>query len=82
MGGGGGGRVGARSHRHGELDRAVADDNAALKINPKLAGSLYGRGIIKQKKGGAVGADADMAAARALRPNVAEDWVKYGSSET
>ena len=46
--------------------------DAALKLNPKLAGSLYGRGVVKQKKGDSAGAEADMTAAKAIRANVAE----------
>ncbi len=51
---------------------------AALKLNPKLAGSLCGRGVVKQKRGDAAGAEADMTAAKAIRANIAEQWAKYG----
>ena len=62
----------------GDLDKALADYEAALKLNPKPAGSLYGRGVVKQKKGDATGADADMTAPKAIRANIAEQWAKYG----
>ena len=62
----------------GDLDKALADYEAALKLNPKLAGSLYGRGVVKQKKGDAAGAEADMAAAKAIRANIADQWANYG----
>jgi hypothetical protein len=44
------------------LDEAIADYDAALKLNPKMAGPLYGRGIARQKKGDQAGGDADIAA--------------------
>ncbi|MGB8632095.1 MAG: hypothetical protein WCD69_22405 [Xanthobacteraceae bacterium] len=56
----------------------MADYDAVLKLNPKFAGSLYGRGVVKQKKGDAAGAETDMAAAKALRSDIAEQWAKYG----
>ena len=56
----------------GRLDEAIADFDAALKIEPKLASSLYGRGLAKLKKGDRTGADADMVTAKAIRADVAE----------
>ena len=44
----------------------------ALKLNPKLAGALYGRGLAKQKKGDAT-AEADIAAAKAIQSDIAEN---------
>ena len=38
-----------------QFDSAIADYNAALKIDPKLASALYGRGLAKQKKGDSAG---------------------------
>src|SRR5580704_12694215 len=37
--------------RLGEFDKAITDYDAVLKSNPRQAGSLYGRGLAKQKKG-------------------------------
>jgi hypothetical protein len=54
--------------RLGRLDEAIADCDAALKINPKLAGSIYGRGPSKRKKGDQGGGDAD----------IADKYSKYG----
>jgi hypothetical protein len=51
-----------------QLDDAVADYDEALRRNPKQAGSLYGRGLAKLKKGDAVDGEADIAAAKAIRP--------------
>ena len=46
------------------------------KLN--LAGSLYGRGIAKLKKGDATGGNADIAAAKAIRPEIADEFARYG----
>ena len=62
----------------GEIDKALADYEAALAVNPRFANSLYGRGTVKQKKGDATGAAADMAAAAAVLPNIAQIWSTYG----
>jgi hypothetical protein len=61
-------------HRY---DEALADYNAALKLAPKLANSLYGRGMTKLKKGDPTG-DADIAAAKAIRPDIADKMARYG----
>jgi tetratricopeptide (TPR) repeat protein len=64
--------------RLGRLDEAIADYDAALKTNPRLAGSLYGRGLAKRKKGDQAGGDADIAAARAIQADIADEFAKYG----
>jgi tetratricopeptide (TPR) repeat protein len=65
----------------GELDRALAGYNAVLKLNPKLANSLYGRGITEIKKGDASAGNTDITAAKAIRPDVAVEFAKLGISE-
>ena len=60
------------------LDDAVADYDEALKLNPKQAGSLYGRGLAKLKKGDAGGGEADIAAAKAIQADIAEEFARYG----
>jgi tetratricopeptide (TPR) repeat protein len=50
-------------------DEALAGYDAALKLNPNEASALYGRGMTKLKKGDPTG-DADIAAAKAINPNV------------
>ena len=55
-----------------EADRALADFDAALKLNPRCASSLYGRGVAKRAKGDRRGADADIAEAMRLQPDVAQ----------
>jgi hypothetical protein len=58
------------------LDRALGDYDAALKINPDLSSSLYGRGLVKQQKGDKAGGDADIAAAKKIEPGIAEHFGK------
>lgn len=50
---------------------ATADFDQALKLDPKNAKALYERGLTKSQSGDGSGGDADIAAARALDPNVA-----------
>jgi cytochrome P450 len=50
----------------GQLDRAREDYDAALKIYPRLADSLYGRGDV-------AGARVDLAAAKTLDPGITDD---------
>jgi tetratricopeptide (TPR) repeat protein len=63
--------------RMGQLDAAIADYDAALAAAPKLAGSLYGRGLARLKKGDA-GGKADLDAAKALSPDVAPEFERFG----
>jgi tetratricopeptide (TPR) repeat protein len=61
--------------RLARYDRAIADYDAALKITPKLAWSLYGRGLAKIKTGQTADGQADIAAAVAINaelPNLAK----------
>ena len=64
--------------KRGEFDRAIADYEAGLRLDPpNKADFLYGRGLARTKKGDA-GGDADIAAAKAITPHIAEDFAKYG----
>ena len=60
-------------------DAAIADYDAALKLSPRFASALYGRGLAKQMQGNQSDGDADVAAARAIRPDVAERFAGYGA---
>jgi tetratricopeptide (TPR) repeat protein len=62
----------------GQTDNAIKDFDAALKGDPKLAGSLYGRGLAKLRKGDRNGGSTDMAAAKALKSDIAEEFSRYG----
>ena len=64
--------------RLGRLDDGLVDYDEALKLNPKQAGSLYGRGLAKLKKGDAVGGEADIGAAKAIQADIAEEFERYG----
>jgi len=64
--------------KRGEFDRAIAEYEAGLRLDPpNKADFLYGRGLAKTKKGNASGA-ADIEAAKAIKPAIAEDFAKYG----
>jgi tetratricopeptide (TPR) repeat protein len=62
----------------GQSDNAIKDFDAALKGDPKLAGSLYGRGLAKHRKGDRNGGNTDMAAAKAIKSDIAEEFSRYG----
>jgi hypothetical protein len=59
-----------------QLTYAVAD--AALHREPKIAWSLYGRGLVRLHKGLTAEGQADIAAASALEPKIAERAASYG----
>jgi len=59
------------------LDEALADYEEALVINPEYASALYGRGVIRRKKGNPTGRD-DIAAATRHRPNIAAEMGRAG----
>jgi hypothetical protein len=56
---------------------AIADYYAALALDPKLASSLYGRGLAEQKSN-AVKARSDITAALAMDAQVAGNFRKWG----
>lgn len=58
-------------------DQAIADYDAALKLTPQSASSLFGRGVAKRMKGD-VSAAGYIAAAQAINAGVAEQFEKYG----
>jgi tetratricopeptide (TPR) repeat protein len=60
---------GAAFARKDQLDRAIADDDAALRLDPALADTFNDRGELWWKKGDRPKALADFAAAIKLNPN-------------
>ncbi|MEO6248976.1 MAG: DUF3857 domain-containing protein [Sphingomicrobium sp.] len=64
--------------RLGRVDDAIADLDAALKLAPRLAPSLFVRSIAWARKGDPAKAAADRASALAIDPNVAEVYAGYG----
>ena len=64
--------------RLGDYDKSIADYDAALKINPKYAFALYGRGIDELRKQKTQEGQADVAQAMALSPKIADGFDRYG----
>lgn len=64
--------------RMGDWDHAIADYDESLQLAPKSAWSLYGRGLARRHKGLAAEGDADIAAAAAIAPDLAERAKKLG----
>jgi len=62
----------------GRLDIAIANFNAALLYAPKLATSLYGRGVARLKKDDTAAGNADIAAAEAIQPDIARQMASLG----
>jgi tetratricopeptide (TPR) repeat protein len=58
----------------GEYDKALTDFDVLLRFNPRNAFALYARGITFLKKGNAEPANADIDAARAINPNIANEF--------
>ena len=64
--------------RLNRLDEAIADFDAALRADAKLASSRYGRGLARHRKGDQIGGDADIAAATAMNAGIASEFARYG----
>jgi tetratricopeptide (TPR) repeat protein len=58
----------------GDLDKAISDYSIALAINPKLARSLYGRGLAERQRGDPNAAQEDIAAAKAIQSDIANHF--------
>ena len=63
-----------------QFDAAVSDYDAALRISPKRAFALYGRGLARLKNEDTSG-ESDVAAAKALQADIAEEYARYGMQE-
>lgn len=57
-----------------EYDRALTDFNIVLRFDAKNALALYARGLTLLRKGDAEAGEADIAAAKAINPNIAEQF--------
>ena len=64
--------------KSGQTKNAIADFDAALKINPRLTSSLYGRGLAKKRNGSLSEGDLDINNAKAMDPNIAKEYADYG----
>lgn len=73
--------LGSRGFAHfraGDLDAALVDLDAALKADAKAAPWLYLRGVVRLRRGDRAAADADIAAAKAIQPDIADEYGGYG----
>lgn len=64
--------------RLGRYDEAIASYDSALKLVPRAADSLYGRGICELRAGKRSQGDGDIRAATALSFTVADEFAHYG----
>ena len=58
----------------GEYDHALTDFDVVMRFNARNALALYARGMTLLKKGDAEAGKADIAAAKAINPNIAEQF--------
>jgi len=65
-------------YRMGRLDEAVTQYAVAIRAQPRAAMALYLRGLAEEKKGDKTDGDADLAAARAIAPNLAQEYRQFG----
>jgi tetratricopeptide (TPR) repeat protein len=65
----------------GQPDAAVSSYDAALRLDPKLAFAMYGRGLAKLRNEDPAG-EADIAAAKTLQADIAQEYLRYGIQET
>ncbi|MFL5295033.1 MAG: aspartyl protease family protein [Phenylobacterium sp.] len=66
--------------RMGRLDEAISQYSAAIRAQPRSAPALYGRGLAELKKGAKTEGEADIAAAQALAPGLAQEYRRFGLS--
>jgi Tfp pilus assembly protein PilF len=64
--------------KSGLTKNAITDFDAALRINPRLTSSLYGRGLAKQRNGSISEGNLDIANAKAMDPNIVQEFDSYG----
>jgi hypothetical protein len=64
--------------KSGLTKNAITDFDAALRINPRLTSSLYGRGLAKQRSGSISEGNLDIANAKAMDPNIIQEFDSYG----
>jgi tetratricopeptide (TPR) repeat protein/predicted aspartyl protease len=66
--------------RLGDYDKSIGNYDAALKIRPKNAWTLYGRGLAKLKKNNRSEGEADIAEAVKIAPGLADAYKRMGLS--
>jgi Caspase domain/Tetratricopeptide repeat len=57
---------------------ALSDYDSAVKYNPRQASSLFGRGVAKVRTNNTAAGNEDIVAAKAISPNIAEEFKEYG----
>ena len=62
----------------GQPDAAINDYSSALRLDPKLASALYGRGLARLRAGDRAGGDADIMAAKTIAAGIGDDFARYG----
>jgi len=75
------GALGSRAFVYLKLrryDAAIADYNLELRTKPDDAYALFGRGLARHMKGDLRGADGDIVAAQALKPDISDDLARLG----
>ena len=58
-----------------QLGAAIDDFTSALRLDPKLASALYGRGLARLRNGDEAGGDADISAAKTIRAEIGDDFM-------
>jgi tetratricopeptide (TPR) repeat protein len=64
--------------RQGEYAKAIEDFDDALKLQPKNALALYGRGVAKSRRDRNNSGQSDIDAAEVLAPKMTEHYQRYG----
>lgn len=64
----------------GDSGRALQDFDRVLGTRPGNVIALYGRGIARHRTGNQKGGDADIAAAKAIQPDIADKFARMGLS--
>src|SRR5262249_4155407 len=64
----------------GQFDKTLADYETAFALtkSPDHADWLYVRGVAKLRKGDAAGGNADIASAKAMKADIADEYATYG----
>lgn len=59
-------------------ERAISDYDAVLRLDAKQAYSLYGRGLAHLVLGNNDQGNQDIAAAKAIKADIADEFARYG----
>lgn len=64
--------------KKGMLTNAIASYDAVLKQSPRQPSALFGRGKAKVQNGSVNDGNADIAEAKKVQPDIAEEFARYG----